>query len=59
MWMDVSTTFRNYVDKMISSVGGMKILLLDRETVARVLLCFDLLGGDGEFSGASVLPAGA
>lgn len=33
MWMDVGAAFRGYVTRIISSVDGMKILLLDRETV--------------------------
>jgi hypothetical protein len=33
MWMDVGEAIRRYVEKMVSSLDGMKILLLDRETV--------------------------
>ena len=33
MWMDVGAAFRSYVTRLISSVDGMKVLLLDRETV--------------------------
>jgi hypothetical protein len=38
--MDVIVTIRNYIDKMVDNVNGMKVLLLDDETVKNKLKLF-------------------
>lgn len=35
MWMDILNASRKYVERLCSSIEGLKVLLLDHETVNR------------------------
>lgn len=41
--MDVVKAVRNYVEKMVESVSGLKVLLLDEETVGSMSIAFDVV----------------
>lgn len=47
MWMDVCRTIHSYVENMVKGPEGMKILLVDRETVIANSLAtlYNSLGG--------------
>ena len=40
--MDVVKAIRDYIDKMVSDTAGMKVLLLDGDTVSARVLCVGL-----------------
>ena len=63
MWMDIHVAARAHIEKMFNKVEGMKILLLDSETVfapknSQSLNWALLIGRNLEFSCASVLSLG-
>lgn len=61
--MDVVKAVENYVEKMIDSVSGLKVLLLDEETVLPhsrwPFTLFPLVDQDIECGVLPVVPSGA